>query len=69
MVIFLREFIPSVEKGFKDAMENGVLAGFPIDTLKVRLYDGSYHDVDSDALSFELCAKIAFKSSAKTSWS
>ena len=60
-----KEFIPSVEKGFKIAMENGVLAGFPIDTLKVRLFDGSYHDVDSDALSFELCAKIAFKSSVK----
>ena len=49
-----KEFIPSVEKGFKMAMENGVLAGFPIETLKVRLFDGSYHDVDSDALSFEL---------------
>ena len=60
-----KEFIPSVEKGFKMAMENGVLAGFPIETLKVRLFDGSYHDVDSDALSFELCAKIAFKSSVK----
>jgi elongation factor G len=60
-----KEFIPSVEKGFKIAMENGVLAGYPIDTLKVRLFDGSYHDVDSDALSFELCAKIAFKSSVK----
>ena len=60
-----KEFIPSVEKGFKMAMENGVLAGFPIDTLKVRLFDGSYHDVDSDALSFELCAKIAFKSAVK----
>jgi len=60
-----KDFIPSVEKGFKMAMENGVLAGFPIDTLKVRLFDGSYHDVDSDALSFELCAKIAFKSAVK----
>jgi len=60
-----KEFIPSVEKGFKMAMENGVLAGFPIETLKVRLFDGSYHDVDSDALSFELCAKIAFKSAVK----
>ena len=47
------------------AMSNGVLAGFPLNTLKVRLYDGSYHDVDSDALSFELCAKIAFKSASK----
>jgi elongation factor G len=60
-----KEFIPSVEKGFKMAMVNGVLAGFPLNTMKVRLYDGSYHDVDSDALSFELCAKIAFKSAAK----
>ena len=57
-----KEYIPSVEKGFKVAMENGVLAGFPIDSMKVRLFDGSYHDVDSDALSFELCAKLAFKS-------
>ena len=60
-----KEFIPSVEKGFKMAMVNGVLAGFPLNTMKVRLYDGSYHDVDSDALSFELCAKIAFKVAAK----
>jgi len=60
-----KEFIPSVEKGFKMAMENGVLAGYPIDSMKVRLFDGSYHDVDSDALSFELCSKIAFKSAVK----
>ena len=60
-----KEFIPSVEKGFKMAMSNGVLAGFPLNTLKVRLYDGSYHDVDSDALSFELAAQIAFKSACK----
>ena len=60
-----KEFIPSVEKGFKMAMVNGVLAGFPIDAMKVRLYDGSYHDVDSDALSFEICAQIAFKAAAK----
>jgi elongation factor G len=56
-----REFIPAVEKGFKAAMTNGVLAGFPVDDLKVRLYDGSYHDVDSDQMSFELCAKYAFR--------
>jgi len=56
-----REFIPAVEKGFKAAMSNGVLAGFPVDDLKVRLYDGSYHDVDSDQMSFELCAKYAFR--------
>tara|TARA_B100000902_G_scaffold393461_1_gene447739 strand:+ start:493 stop:2604 length:2112 start_codon:yes stop_codon:yes gene_type:complete len=60
-----REFIPSVQKGFEMAMTNGVLAGYPIDTMKVRLFDGSYHDVDSDALSFEICAKIAFKSACK----
>ena len=60
-----KEFIPSVEKGFKMAMVNGVLAGFPLDSMKVRLYDGSYHDVDSDALSFEICAQIAFKAAAR----
>jgi len=56
-----KEYIPSVEKGFKDAMQNGVLAGYQIESLKVTLTDGSYHDVDSDALSFEICAKLAFK--------
>ena len=60
-----KEFIPSVEKGFNMSMTNGVLAGFPLNSMKVRLYDGSYHDVDSDALSFELCAQIAFKAAAK----
>ena len=60
-----KEFIPSVEKGFKMAMVNGVLAGYPLNSMKVRLYDGSYHDVDSDQLSFELCAQIAFKAAAK----
>ncbi len=56
-----REFIPAVEKGFKAAMVNGVLAGYPMDTLKVTLKDGSYHNVDSDALSFEICARTAFR--------
>lgn len=56
-----REYIPSVEKGFKEAMRNGVLAGYPVDSLKVVLKDGSYHAVDSDSLSFEICAKQAFK--------
>jgi len=56
-----KEFIPSVEKGFKDAMVNGVMAGFPIDALKVELFDGSFHAVDSDQLSFELAAKMAFR--------
>lgn len=55
-----REFIPSVEKGFKHAMQNGVLAGYPMDNLKVILKDGSYHMVDSDMLSFEIVAKHAF---------
>jgi elongation factor G len=56
-----REFIPSVEKGFKSAMQNGVLAGYTMDSLKVRLTDGSFHAVDSDALSFEICARSAFR--------
>jgi elongation factor G len=56
-----REFIPSVEKGFKNAMKNGVLAGFPMDSLKVTLLDGSFHPVDSDQLSFEIAANMAFK--------
>ena len=56
-----KEYIPSVEKGFKEAMQNGVLAGYQVESLKVTLSDGSYHDVDSDALSFEICAKLAFK--------
>ena len=56
-----REFIPSVEKGFKDAMENGVLAGYPVDSLKVTLKDGSFHAVDSDQLSFELASKLAYR--------
>ncbi len=60
-----REFIPSVEKGFKAAMQNGVLAGFPLESLKVRLIDGSFHSVDSDQLSFELAAKIAFRNACK----
>jgi len=56
-----REFIPSVEKGFAAAMVNGVLAGYPLQDMKVRLIDGSFHAVDSDALSFEICAKSAFR--------
>ena len=56
-----KEFIPSVEKGFKDAMENGVLAGYPVDSLKVTLKDGSFHPVDSDQLSFELASKLAYR--------
>jgi elongation factor G len=60
-----REFIPSVEKGFKESMKNGVLAGFPIEALKVELVDGSFHAVDSDSLSFELAAKMAYRSALK----
>jgi elongation factor G len=60
-----REFIPAVEKGFKEAMKNGPLAGYPVDNMKVRLYHGSFHDVDSDSLSFELAARIGFKEAAK----
>ncbi|MDD2563236.1 MAG: elongation factor G [Salinivirgaceae bacterium] len=59
-----REYIPSVEKGFKEAMLNGPLAGYPLDSLKVVLIDGSFHAVDSDQLSFELCAKMAFRAAA-----
>ncbi len=60
-----REFIPSVEKGFKEAMNNGALAGYSIDRMKVRLFDGSFHAVDSDSMSFELCAKQAFREASK----
>ena len=56
-----KEFIPSVQKGFQTAMKNGVLAGFPLDSLKVTLLDGSFHPVDSDQLSFEICAIQAYK--------
>ncbi len=60
-----KEFIPSVEKGFKQAMANGPLAGFEMDSMKVTLKDGSFHPVDSDALSFELAAKIGYRAAAK----
>ena len=56
-----KEFIPAIQKGFTNAMKNGVLAGFPVDRLKVVVVDGSYHPVDSDQLSFEICANLAFK--------
>ena len=56
-----KEFIPAIQKGFTAAMRNGVLAGFPMDKLKVVVVDGSYHPVDSDQLSYEICAQIAFK--------
>lgn len=60
-----KEFVPAIEKGFKEAMKTGVLAGYEIENMKVRVFDGSYHDVDSDALSFELCAKMGFRTAAK----
>jgi len=60
-----KEYIPSVEKGFRQAMANGPLAGFEVDSMKVTLTDGSFHAVDSDALSFELAAKLGFKAVAK----
>jgi elongation factor G len=60
-----REFIPSVEKGFQKAMSGGIQADYPVQNIGVRLFDGSYHDVDSDAFSFELCAKLAFRNSAR----
>ncbi len=60
-----KEFIPAIQKGFTEAMNNGVLAGYPIEAMKVELVHGSFHDVDSDALSFELAARIGFKQAAK----
>jgi len=60
-----REFIPAIQKGFEQSMSNGPLAGYPIDSMKVRLFHGSFHDVDSDALSFELAARIGFRESAR----
>ncbi|MDO4186342.1 MAG: elongation factor G [Bacteroidales bacterium] len=59
-----KEFIPSVQKGFETAMKNGVLGGYPLDSLKVELVDGSFHPVDSDQLSFEICAIQAYKNAA-----
>ena len=60
-----KDFIPAIEKGFKQAMQNGVMAGFPLENLKVTVYDGSFHSVDSDALSFEICAKIGFREACR----
>jgi elongation factor G len=59
-----REYIPSIEKGFTEAMKNGPLAGYPLESMKVRLFHGSFHDVDSDSLSFELAARVGFKEAA-----
>ncbi len=60
-----KEFIPAVQKGFESAMSNGPLAGYPIESMKVKLYDGSFHDVDSDSLSFEMAARLGYKLAAK----
>ena len=60
-----KEYMPAIEKGFKDAMLHGVLAGYPLDSMKVRVIDGSFHPVDSDQLSFEVCAKIGFKNACR----
>ena len=60
-----REFIPSIQKGFDEAMKAGPLAGYPLDSMKVRLFHGSFHDVDSDAFSFEMAARIGFKEAAR----
>lgn len=60
-----KEFIPAIQKGFNEAMSNGPLAGYPLESMKVQLYHGSFHDVDSDALSFELAARIGFKEAAR----
>jgi len=60
-----KEYIPAIEKGFKGAMSNGVLAGYEVESLKVRLFDGSFHAVDSDSLSFELAARMGFKEASR----
>ena len=60
-----KEFIPSIQKGFLAAMKNGVLAGYPVEQLKVTVISGSFHPVDSDQLSFELCAQQAFKKACR----
>jgi elongation factor G len=60
-----REFVPAIQKGFEQAMTTGVLASYPVDNMKVRVFDGSFHQVDSDSMSFELCAKSGFREAAK----
>lgn len=60
-----REFFPAIQKGFETAMTTGVLAGYPVQNMKIRIYDGSFHNVDSDAMSFELCAKAGFRTAGK----
>ena len=60
-----REFIQPIQKGFQAAMTTGVLAGYPVENMKVRIFDGSFHQVDSDAMSFELCAKAGFREAGR----
>jgi elongation factor G len=60
-----REFVPAIQKGFETSMSNGVLANYPVENMKVRVFDGSYHDVDSDSMSFELCAKGGFREAGR----
>ncbi|GAB3980796.1 elongation factor G [Spirosoma terrae] len=60
-----KEFIPAVQKGFDESLKNGPLAGFPLESMKVRLFHGSYHDVDSDSLSFEMAARLGFREAAR----
>eukprot|EP00897_Mesotaenium_endlicherianum_P000835 jgi/Mesen1/10752/ME000904S10090 len=60
-----KEFVPAITKGFETAMTTGVLAGYPVNNMKVRVFDGSYHDVDSDAMSFELCARAGFREAGR----
>jgi len=60
-----REFVPAIQKGFEQAMTTGVLASYPVDNMKIRVFDGSFHAVDSDSMSFELCAKAGFREAAR----
>lgn len=60
-----KEFIPAIQKGFESSMTTGVLAGYPVQNMKVRIYDGSFHQVDSDSMSFELCAKQGYREAAR----
>ena len=60
-----REFIPAIQKGFESAMTNGVLAGFPVEHMRIRIFDGSFHNVDSDSMSFELCAKQGYREAGR----
>ncbi len=60
-----KEFVPAIQKGFETSMNNGVLAGFPLENMRVRVFDGSFHQVDSDSMSFELCAKQAYREAGR----